>query len=113
MMRRSVGIVVLALILAIAGGASLAAGRFERRMAIAQEDMAVLDFSDPQQEYAALERDLAALPWRPDATVREIKQHQAELQYWQGDYGNLVEMAKAPPAQDSQSNPADPELLLL
>ena len=58
-MRRSFGIMVLALILAIAGGVSLFAGRFDRRMAIAQEDMAVLDFEDPQQEYVALEQDLA------------------------------------------------------
>ena len=27
-------------------------------MAIAQEDMAVLDFADPQADYAALEQDL-------------------------------------------------------
>jgi hypothetical protein len=31
-------------------------------MAIAQEDMAVLDFADPQQAYTALEQDLAKLP---------------------------------------------------
>jgi hypothetical protein len=112
-MKKSIGVVVLVLILAIAGGAALAAGRFERRMAMAQEDMAVLDFTDPQREYAALEKDLAALPWRPEATVKEIKQHQAELQYWQRDYASLVEIAKAPPAQGSEGNGVDPELLLL
>ncbi len=62
-MRRSFGIIALALVLAVAGGASLFAGRFERRMAIAQEDMAVLDFADPQQEYVRLQQDLAKLPW--------------------------------------------------
>ena len=31
-------------------------------MAIAQEDMAVLDFADPQADYAALEEDIAGLP---------------------------------------------------
>ena len=51
-MRRSVGIMLVALLLAAAGAAALAAGRFERRFAVAQEDMAVLDFSDPQQEFA-------------------------------------------------------------
>jgi hypothetical protein len=112
-MKRSVGIVVLALLLAIAGGAALAAGRFERRMAVAQEDMAVLDFSDPRQEFAALEQDLAKLPWAPHATLNEIKKHEAELQYWQGDYAGLVEIAKAPPAQDTDTPAVDPELLLL
>jgi cell division protein FtsL len=112
-MRRSFGIIVLALILAVAGAASLFAGRFERRMAIAQEDMAVLDFADPQQEYAALEQDLAKLPWTSRATLKEIRIHQAELQYWQDDYEALVEMAKAAPPQESEGEPVDPELLLL
>jgi len=112
-MKRSLGIVVIAVLLAMAGAAALAAGRFERRMAIAQEDMAVLDFSDPQQEFAALEQDLEKLPWRPAATLNEIKKHQAELQYWQGDYASLVEIANRPPAADGESAAVDPELLLL
>jgi hypothetical protein len=112
-MKRSLGLVVIAVLLAMAGGVALAAGRFERRMAVAQEDMAVLDFADPQQEFAAMEQDLAKLPWTPATTLREIKKHQAELQYWQGDYASLVEIAKAPPAQDTESDAVDPELLLL
>ena len=112
-MKRSLGIIVFAVLLAMAGVVALAAGRFERRMAVAQEDMAVLDFSDPQQEFAALEQDLAKLPWRPGTTLKEIKKHEAELQYWQGDYDSLVDIAKAPPAQDSESSAVDPELLLL
>ena len=112
-MRRSFGIVVVALILAVAGGVCLLAGRFERRMAIAQEDMAVLDFADPQQEYARLDQDLAKLPWTSRATLKEIRMRRAELQYWQGDYESLVEIAKAPPAQERQSESVDPDLLLL
>src|SRR5947207_1502534 len=112
-MRRSIGMVAIAVLLAIAGAAALAAGRFERRMAVAQEDMAVLDFADPKQAFAALEQDLAKLPWTPRATLNEIKKHEAELQYWQGDYASLVEIAKAPPAPDSERAAVDPELLLL
>jgi hypothetical protein len=112
-MRRSFGIVGVALLLAVVGGVSLLAGRFERRMAIAQEDMAVLDFADPQQEYAVLEQDLAKLPWTSRGVLKEIRRRRAELQYWQGDYDSLVEIAKAPPPQESESESADPELLLL
>ena len=61
-MRRSIPFLVVAIVLAILGGVSLSAGLFERRMAIAQEDMAVLDFADPQADYAALEGDLSGLP---------------------------------------------------
>jgi hypothetical protein len=112
-MRNAIGIVVLALLLVIAGGAALAAGRFERRMAVAQEDMAVLDFSDPRQEFATLEGDLAKLPWTPRATLNEIKKHEAELEYWQGSYDHLVEIARTPPAQDTDTPAVDPEVLLL
>ena len=52
-MRRSVAMVVFAVLLAVGGAVCLIAGKFERRMAIAQEDAAVLDFADPGQEYAA------------------------------------------------------------
>jgi hypothetical protein len=112
-MRRSFGIVVIAVLLAIAGGVSLAAGRFQRRMAVAQEDMTVLDFADPQREYVALEQDLAKLPWTPRATLKEIRIRRAALQYWQGDYQSLVEISKAPPAPESESESVDPDLLLL
>jgi hypothetical protein len=112
-MKRSLGIIVLALILAMVGGASLFAGRFEHRMAIAQEDMAVLDFTDPQHEYAALEQDLVKLPWTSRVTLTEIRRHRAELQYWQRDYAGLVEIAKTPVAQEGSGEAADPELLLL
>jgi cell division protein FtsL len=53
-MKRSAGIILAVVVLVLIGAAALMAGRFERRMAIAQEDMAVLDFSDPQADYAAL-----------------------------------------------------------
>jgi hypothetical protein len=114
-MKRSVGLIVLALLLAAAGGASLLAGRFERRMAVAQEDMAVLDFTDPQQEYGVLEQDLAKLPWNSPGTLREIRRHRAELQYWKRDYASLVDVARTSAAQESAADAAqpDPDLLLL
>src|SRR3954471_7608826 len=112
-MRRAFGIILIAIILAVVGGVCLLAGRFERRMAIAQEDMAVLDFADPQQDYARLEEDLGKLPWTSTERLREIRHRRAELQYWQKDYDTLVEIAKAPPTQGGDADAADPELLLM
>jgi hypothetical protein len=109
-MRRSVGIIVAALVLAVAGGVCLFAGLFERRMGTAQEDMAVLDFDDPQEGYAALQQDLERLPWVSRSTLREIQLRRATLQYWQQNYGDLADLA-AKPAQTDE--PADPELQLL
>jgi hypothetical protein len=99
-------------LLLLIGIASLTAGRFERRMAIAQEDMAVLDFADPQADYAALEEDLAGIPLVSERPLAEIRRRRATLQYWQGDYGDLVELARtANDAEDPDS--IDPEMRVL
>ena len=111
-MRRSVSIIIGILFLVVIGAAALTAGRFERRMAIAQEDMAVLDFVDPQADYAALEQDIEGLPLIAERPLREIRRRRAMLQYWQGDYADLVEVARtAAEAEDADS--IDPEMRVL
>ena len=111
-MKRSAGIIAAVVLLLFVGAAALMAGRFERRMAIAQEDMAVLDFADPQADYAALEEDVAGLPLVSERPLREIRRRRAMLQYWQADYADLVEVAKtANEAEDA--NAIDPEMRVL
>ena len=111
-MKRSAGIIAAVVLLLLVGAAALMAGRFERRMAIAQEDMAVLDFADPQADYAALEEDVAGLPLVSERPLREIRRRRAMLQYWQADYADLVEVAKtANEAEDA--NAIDPEMRVL
>lgn len=92
-MRRSAGIFVAVAVLVLLGTACLLAGLFQRRLAIAQEDMAVLDFVDPEAEYARLEQDLDKYGWLSRGALREIQRRKAMLQYWQGEYGDLVEVA--------------------
>jgi len=111
-MRRSVSILIGILFLAAVGVVSLMAGRFERRMAIAQEDMAVLDFADPQADYAALEKDLAGIPLVSERPMKEIRRRRAMLQYWQADYADLIQVARtANEAEDADS--IDPEMRVL
>ena len=111
-MRRAVSIIIGILLLVAVGVAFLMAGRFERRMAIAQEDMAVLDFADPQADYAALEEDLTGLPLVSERPLKEIHRRRAVLQYWQADYADLIEVARtAGQAQDANS--VDPEMRVL
>ena len=109
-MKRSVGIIIGALVLAVAGGACLLAGLFERRMGVAQEDMAVLDFEDPQADYAALQQQAEKFPLLTRATLKEIRARRASLQYWQGQYADLAEMARTPSQENEQR---DPDLLLM
>ena len=111
-MKRSIGIIAAVVLLLLIGAAALMAGRFERRMAIAQEDMAVLDFADPMADYAALEQDVAALPLVSQRPLREIHRRRAMLQYWQSDYADLVEVVRtASKTEDADS--VDPEMRVL
>jgi DNA-binding XRE family transcriptional regulator len=111
-MKRSAGIIAAVVLLLLVGAAALVAGRFERRMAIAQEDMAVLDFVDPQADYAALEGDMAGIPVVSERPLREIRRRRAMLQYWQADYADLVEVART--ANDAEDADAiDPEMRVL
>lgn len=112
-MRRSVGVIVTVLVLALVGVTCLMAGLFERRMAIAQEDMAVLDFVDPQAEYVALEESLENFPWISRGPLKEIQQRRAMLQYWQGDYTELVEVARTASQAADRDESLDPELQIL
>ena len=111
-MKRSAAIIAAVVLLLLVGAAALVAGRFERRMAIAQEDMAVLDFVDPQADYAALEEDVVGLPLVSERPLREIRRRRAMLQYWQADYTDLVEVARtANQAEDADA--IDPEMRVL
>jgi hypothetical protein len=111
-MKRSAGVVIGVIVLAVIGTAALMAGRFERRMAIAEEDMAVLDFADPEADYAALEDDLQGIPLVSERPLREIRRRRAMLQYWQHDYADLVAVARtANEAEDADA--IDPEMRVL
>jgi hypothetical protein len=111
-MKRSVGIIGTVVVLAVIGMIFLTAGLLDRRLAIAQEDMAVLDFVDPQAEYAALERDLEKYRWVAAGAFTEIRHRRATLQYWQGDYADLIEIARAA-SQTQDEDAVDPEMQVL
>ena len=111
-MRRSFGIIAVVLLLVLVGAAALMAGRFERRMAIAQEDMAVLDFADPMADYAALEKDVEGLPLVSERPLREIRRRRAMLQYWQSDYADLIEVARTTSKSEDPES-IDPEMRVL
>lgn len=111
-MKRSAAIIVSVVVLLLVGVAALMAGRFERRMAIAQEDMAVLDFVDPQADYAALEEDLAGIPLVSARPLEEIRRRRAMLQYWQADYADLVEVARTASEAENEDT-IDPEMRVL
>ena len=105
-------IIAACVLLSVIAIVCLIAGRFERRMAIAQEDMAVLDFADPEIEYAALEQDLGKYRFVSGEAFREIRHRKAMLQYWQGEYTDLIEIARAS-AQSQEEEEVDPEMQVM
>ena len=111
-MRRSAGIIIGILVLILIGALAVTAGLFDRRMAIAQEDMAVLDFTDPEAEYARLEEDLDKYRLVSGDALKEIQRRRAMLQYWQGDYTDLVEVGRTTTETDD-TTPIDPEMQVL
>ena len=111
-MKLSPGIIAAVVLFGLVGAVCLMMGLFDRRMAIAQEDIAVLDFVDPEVEYAALERDLERYRWVAADAFTEIRHRRAMLQYWQGDYADLIELARAASPAENE-NAADPELQVL
>lgn len=104
-MRRSLGVVVGVVALAAIGFVCLRVAYFERRMAIAQEDMLVLDFADPQADYTALGQELEKWPWAPASSFREIRRRLAQLQYWRGDYSGLVDVVGRSSSEDETPDP--------
>jgi hypothetical protein len=111
-MRRSAGIIFAAIVLIAVGLVCLMAGLLDRRMAIAEEDMAVLDFADPEAEYVALEEELQRVPLVSASPLKEIRRRRAMLQYWQGDYSDLTEVARqASDAQDGAELDAELQVL--
>jgi hypothetical protein len=109
-MKRSAGLIAAVVIFLTAGAILLFAGRFERRMAIAQEDMAVLDFVDPAAEYAKLEEEITGVPFVSERAIKDIRRRRATLQYWQGDYADLIEVARQAATSSERSDALDPEL---
>jgi hypothetical protein len=112
-MKRSAGLIVLVVLFLIFGGVLLFAGMFERRMAIAQEDMAVLDFVDPAAEYARLEEEISGVPFVGERALKDIRRRRATLQYWQGDYTDLIEVSRQAAASKDEADALDPELRVL
>lgn len=110
-MQRSLLLIVAVVALLIVGGVALTAGLIDRRLAIAEEDMAVLDFVDPQQAYAELETDLERVPFVSAAPLGEIHRRRAMLQYWQRDYTDLLSVART--LNEEEGSDVDPEIRVL
>ena len=107
-MRAAFKYLVTALILGGIAAAVAAAGRLDRRLARAEQQIATFAFDDADAAYAELESSLGvagALPWAFGGSRADVETRRAALRYWRGEYaGLLADYADASP--DVSRNPA-------
>ena len=84
---------ITALILGGIAAAVAAAGRLDRRVARAEQQIATFAFDDAAAAYGELERSLdvaGTVPWLFGGTRADVESRRAALRYWRGDYAGLL-----------------------
>ena len=92
-MKAIVGYLLGAVMLALLGAVSLAAGLLDRDMAHAQQSLMALKYDEPDHTFATAERYFeygSRLPWIGDGPVNDVRARRAALRYWQHQYGAIV-----------------------
>lgn len=92
-MKATVVLLVLAVALAGAGTMAISVAGFERDMALAEESLATQEYDMAADALAQASGRLRASRWIPRwgaAAQRDIRTHQATLQYWQRQYSAML-----------------------
>lgn len=92
-MKSAFQYLVAALILGGVAAAVAAAGRVDRRVARAQQQIATFALDDADAAYVELERSLdvaGTVPWLFGDTRSDVAARRAALRYWRGDYTGLL-----------------------
>jgi hypothetical protein len=111
-MKSVLGPVVIAVLLALAGGGLWMAGQSERRLAGVHQQIATLRYGDPTNEDDDADALLGLarrLPSVGDALASDMRDERAVAQYWRSEY------AAVEPKRDTSGalTDTDPQLLLL
>jgi hypothetical protein len=107
MLKTALRYLIVAIVLGLAAAALLVAGRLERRLAEADQEMATLNLARAGRAYDALADSLAAtgrIPWLLDNVRDEVAVRQATVRYWRGDYAPLVVDYTSPDSPSIASN---------
>src|ERR1044071_8990136 len=107
-MKGFAGLILTVLVLAALGFAALEIGRYERRMADAQQNLATLQYEDASQELADAGRYAGYAAWVPglgDRVQHDLRTRQASLNYWQRQYDAVLPRGTDPVGAVDASNP--------
>lgn len=92
-MKAMIGFVIGALALAAVSGALFLFAGYEREMAAAEEQLATLQYGAAAERLSAASEYIGYGSWIPRAgeqASRDLRAHQASLQYWQHQYDALL-----------------------
>ena len=107
-MKSITGLIVLALVMAVAGLVALGASRVQQHLADAQQQASTLQFDAAEESLAAADRYLAYGTWIPSIgaeTAREVAARRAAIQYWRGDYEGLLPAGDPVASVDETNTP--------
>ena len=93
MVRTGLRYLVVAVLLGLAAVVLLVAARLERRVAVADQEMATLNLSRAARAYDEVADSLAVtgrIPWLLRNMRDEVTARRAAVRYWRGDYTPLV-----------------------
>jgi hypothetical protein len=88
-MKNIAGYVTGAVLLALLGSASLAAGMLERQIARTQQSFAAQKYDEPNETFESIEHYLeyaSWLPWIGSGPLNDVRARRAAMQYWQHQY---------------------------
>ena len=106
-MKSVTAYLIAALIFVVVGVVALTASRLERQLADAQERTSTQQYALARESLTAADGYLQYAQWVPgvgDATVREVRARQAALQYWQGEFEEVLPAQAEPVAAVDESN---------
>ncbi len=93
MFKTALRYLLVAILCAGAAVVLLAAGRLERRVALADQELAMMNLSRAVRAYDEVADSLATtgrIPWLLRRTRDQVTTRQAAARYWRGDYAPLV-----------------------
>jgi hypothetical protein len=106
-MKAIAGFLAGALVLALIGSAALAAARYERHMADAQERASTGQYVEASGSLQRAEEYLEYARWVPglgNEAAKEVRAREAALRYWQREYDELVPAQPEPVAAVDETN---------
>ena len=107
-MKSITGFIFGAIVLVLLGTLAMAASRADARMADAQELMATMRFDEAASSIEAAEESLRYarwVPWIGADALRELEAKKAALQYYQGNYSELLPQGDPVAAVDENNVP--------